>query len=115
MQGHPVNFLLPAVPVPPAHTVIESAVVEVIAIRIGRYFMYFFFNRGQIGREVQVRTVPGDLAMTVFSEVMVQSRSDRQAIVSTQNDLSTAAFHLKNIFTVFGRDAFYHKMRSVFG
>jgi hypothetical protein len=46
---------------------------------------------------------------------MIQGRSNRRSIIATQDDLTGAAFHFKDVFTVFGGNGFNNKMGSVFG
>ena len=47
MKSHPVDFFFPTFPVPPTHAVIESTVIEIIAIFKRSVFMNFGFKNGQ--------------------------------------------------------------------
>ena len=98
MKGHPVDLFFPPGPIPPAHAVIEGAVVEVIAVLVGRADSDLCFYRREVGGEAEVGAIPGDLAMAKVFQIVIQGGGDGDTGVATEDDLFAAAFEFEAVF-----------------
>ena len=58
MQGHPINFLFPSVPIPEGHGIREGAIIEIVAQRkIGLMTFRFLYFR-QHSRQLCFHLIP---------------------------------------------------------
>ena len=115
VERHPIYKLLPLRPVPPGQTVPEGAVVQKVTVLGPADFPEGVFNLGQLFRQVQLVTTPGDVAVTVMLQIPVQSHRHRHAGVTTDHDFAAARFEFENIAAVFGADDLKGKLVNVVG
>ena len=85
MQGHPVNLLLPAVPVPESHRIGERAVVEVIAQGKVRLMAFLLPHLRQHGRQLRLHLIPGEMHPRIVFQVPVHARGNIHPCVATDH------------------------------
>ena len=87
VQGHPVDFALPAVPVPEGHRVGKGAVVQVVAILCLRFLVHLFPDGRQHFGQVGLHAVPRKMHAGIIFEIPVHSRGDVHIRIAAHHHL----------------------------
>ena len=108
VQGHPVQFTLPALPVPECHRVGESAVVEIVAEGQRRGMALRRGGQRELSGELGCHAIPGKMDAAIIFEVPVKSRCNAHIVISAQDGFAAPAVQLEKVF-VLRRSQFHDK------
>ena len=101
VQGHPVDFLFPAVPVPESHAIGEGAIIEVIPVGKRGFVAFLAGYFRQDIRQIRPHVVPGQMDARIIFQVPVDAGSDTHVIVSSDHDLVTLLVQLEEVMLRF--------------
>ena len=76
VEHHPVNFLLPARPVPEGHGIREGAVVEVVAQRQVGFVAFLLLHGGHHLGQADLHLVPAEVYAGMILQVPVQAHAN---------------------------------------
>ena len=99
VQGHPVDFLLPAFPGPGGHGVGEGAIVEVIAVvRVTGVRLVRCGNGQGDAAEVRREVIPRQIDVGIVIEIPVDTRGDGQRRTTLDTGLAILCGNGENVF-----------------
>ena len=99
VQGHPVDFLLPAFPRPGGHGVGEGAIVEVIAVVSVTGVRLVRCGNGQgDAAEVRREVIPCQIDVGIVIEIPVDTRGDGQRRTTLDAGFAVLCGNGKNVF-----------------
>ena len=109
MQRHPVDLLLPALPVPEGHRIRECAVVEVVSQREVGLVTLLLTDDGEYGRELRLHLIPGEVDAGIVFQIPVDARGDVHPGVAPHHDLRPFLIKFEEI--LFALDEFGLELR----
>ncbi len=106
VEGHPVDEVFPIFPLPPGHSVAESAVVEEKAVvDTGFHRDRFGGKRKHLGKGEARVFVPAKLGVAQIFEIMVQAHGHGVGIVAGNHHFAAIGGYGERIGIAFGDEA----------
>ena len=97
VQGHPVDFLLPACPVPESHAVGMGTVIQIIAVLQQGLVPLLLSHGRQHGRQFGLHAVPRQVDAGIILQVPIDARGDADIIVATHHDAAARLVQLEKV------------------
>ena len=115
VEGHPVDEVLPFLPVPPGHRIAIRAVVQEETLRNAGIHPHGGLEPGKrLGHRALVPGEPADVGVAVIFQIIVEAHGHRVGVVAAHHD--PAAFAAQDeIVTGIGREGFEDEMPGCIG